>query len=135
MNSEHAPIVQLAYDLALALQRLVVHFPRSSHGICGGRIAGTSQDILELLARANCITKMAHRLDLLDDVNGRLFSLQISVRLAHDLQYLSHGAYAQQSAQIENLRKQLSGWLRWTKEQSEMSPRPEKDHCHNLPAN
>jgi hypothetical protein len=131
MSIDTAPIIQSCYDLTLNVLRITEHFPRSARHILGNRIVQSSQDILELLARCNCSTDIERRIGLLEDGNERLFSLQLSIRLAYDVRCLSAGAHAQLSNRLELIRKQLNGWLRWSREQCARRGKNENSHLPN----
>jgi hypothetical protein len=102
-------IVNDFYILIKWYGNLLSKFPRNHHYALGLRIENTLYDILELLIEHNAIEGKAAKLE---QASVKLDVLRFLVRLSFDLKLISitqHHAFIEQ---IDNIGKQLGGWLK-----------------------
>ena len=116
------PIIQCSYQLALETHGLVARFPKHLRFQLGTRILDGSQDFLERVITANFIRDPKLRAEALSGLSAGLFTTLMNIRLARDLRAISPGQAAQLTLRLEDLQKQLTGWLSWTLSRMQQKP-------------
>ncbi|MBU1449021.1 four helix bundle protein, partial [Patescibacteria group bacterium] len=104
----HLPIFQSGYDLVLKIYRITHHFPREYKYTLGQKLKDISADFLDCIVTAN---SQEHKTAVLNEARTRLERLRIHVRLAHDLKIITLAGYESICRSLEELSRQLSGWL------------------------
>lgn len=104
------PVLHDAYDLCLALYRVVPSFPKAQRFVLGQRIEHASLDVLFGVARAN--DKSQRRAALAEASDG-LDRLRLLLRLAKDLGFLPLERHEGIAVRIDALGKQIGGWIKW----------------------
>ena len=92
---------------------LLDHFPRNRRFTLGERLEAGLIEILELLVEA-AYAKTKHQ--VLRRANLRLAVVRHLWRMAHQLQTISTKRYAHGAGLLEDLGKQIGGWLKSTDE-------------------
>ncbi|MBC7533016.1 MAG: hypothetical protein H7318_15690 [Oligoflexus sp.] len=67
--------------------------------------------------KTNTIRQHNLRLQAIDDLNTPLFTLSLNIRLAKDLKLISLNRHAELIEILLDIKRQLSGWKRWTQKQ------------------
>ena len=107
MKTVHA--LTRIYDLLLWIVPVLEKFPRTQRFLLGDRIETHLLQIMELLIKA-AYTK--NKRDLLISANLKLEILRYLIRLAKDLRYLSIKKYEFISKALNEIGKEIGGWLK-----------------------
>jgi hypothetical protein len=101
------PIYKSAYELLLAVSALVKNFPRSVKGSMGEPIQNVCMRIALLVAKANAArNKIPH----LDELLERVMEVELMIRLAKDMKFISINQYANTVLLTNTIGKQANGW-------------------------
>lgn len=109
MRDDELPIIRAWYEFSAWLIPKIGKFPREHRFILGERIEKLIFSVLELLIRAR-FTKP--RSPLLDQVNIELEVLRFQLRMAKDLNCLPIKSWGQSAEKINDVGKQVGGWLK-----------------------
>lgn len=107
------PILGAGYNLNLHVLQRISRFPKGKR-ILGAELSQGALKVLTLLAEANATRNCSRRLERLDLVLATIGSLRVQLRLAYDLRCLAHGEHTHVSAQLEDMARQLEGWIKYT---------------------
>ena len=102
-------IITKVYDFLFYLVPQVSELPRSQRYLLGDRLESASFDVLELLLEA-CYAQT--KLSLLRQANVKLEKIRYFVRLCKDLKLISLHRYEVISKMIDEIGKQLGGWIK-----------------------
>lgn len=111
----HLPIFQLAYQLTLEIHRATHQFPREYKYTLGQKLKEIVSDVLDMIVEANSTEE---KTEILEEARLKLERLRIHLRLANDLEILGLKRYEAFNRTLEEISKQLSGWLEWSKKKS-----------------
>jgi len=109
----HLPIFQHTYKLTLEIHRATHQFPREYKYTLGQRLKEMISDLLNCIVAANSKEDKAK---ILEKAMLKLEQLRIHVRLTCDLKVIKLKKYEYFNRTIEEIAKQLSGWLEWSKD-------------------
>jgi hypothetical protein len=109
MADELIPIVQRAYDFAVALYGQVNRFPRAQKPLLGRELMGLALQLLVRLVTAN---RRRDKVPELEAASGTVDALRVTLRLAHRLAFLSHSGYEGLSCELSEIGRMLGGWLK-----------------------
>lgn len=101
--------VQDCHNLLIWLIPLLDNFPRNRRFTLGERLEASLIEILELLVEA---AYAKTKRDVLRRTNLRLAVVRHLWRMAHELQTISTKRYAHGAQLLEDLGKQIGGWLK-----------------------
>ena len=101
--------VQDCHNLLIWLIPLLDNFPRNRRFTLGERLESGLLEILELLVEA-AYARNKH--DVLKRANLRLAVVRHLWRMAHELQTISTKRYEHGARLLEDLGKQIVGWLK-----------------------
>jgi hypothetical protein len=101
--------VQDCHALLIWLIPLLDDFPRNRRFTLGERLESGLLEILELLVEA---AYAKNKCDLLKRANSRLAVVRHLWRMAHELQTISAKRYEHGARLLEELGKQVGGWLK-----------------------
>ena len=102
-------VIQRAYDLILWEVPLITRFPVPYRAVLGDRMQSTLYTVLEKLVAAKF--DRAGRPSLLAEVNLELEKARYHVRLARDLSLWDAKRQAHGSGLIDQVGRQVGGWL------------------------
>src|SRR5208282_4813421 len=102
-------VITKTYDLILWSCNHTSRFPRTHRFVLGERIERNLYGLLETLIQAK-YTRNRQR--LLEQANLALEVLRFQIRLAKDLQCLKVNSYGFASKAIDDIGRQIGGWLR-----------------------
>jgi four helix bundle protein len=108
----HLPIFQLTYQLTLEIHRATHQFPREYKYTLGQKLKEIVSDVLDMIVEANSAEE---KTEILEGARLKLERLRIHLRLANDLEILGLKRYEAFNRTLEEISKQLSGWLEWSK--------------------
>jgi len=111
----HLPIFQETYKLTLEIHQTVDQFPRAHKYVLGQRLKDITSDLMDLIVEANSKQEKA---EILEQARLKLEKFRIHLRLSFDLKILGLKKYEYFSRIIEEISKQLSGWLDWAREKN-----------------
>ncbi|MFZ6819817.1 four helix bundle protein [Undibacterium sp. Ji22W] len=101
------PIYKSAYELLMAVSALVKNFPRSVKGSMGEPIQNVCVRIALLVAKANASRdKVPH----LDELLELVMEVELMIRLAKDMKFISIAQYANVVLLTNTVGKQANGW-------------------------
>lgn len=102
-------VIQRLYDLMLWYFQRVEKFPRSQRFVVGDRIESLLLDVLDSLIEARYAARPALALKR---ANLLLERLRYLTRLAMDLHLLSRRQYAFAAEGLDDVGRQVGGWLK-----------------------
>jgi hypothetical protein len=102
-------VIRKTYDLVKWACAHTSHFPRNHRFVLGERIERRLYDLLETLIQARYTRD---RQALLRQANLSLEVLRFQMRLAHDLQCLRTRSYGFVSELLQEIGRQVGGWLK-----------------------
>ncbi len=108
----HLPIFQLTYQLTLEIHRATHQFPREYKYTSGQKLKEIISDLLDLIVVAN---SKEDKVEILEEARSKLEQFRIHLRLTCDLKILGLKRYEAFNRTLEDISKQLSGWLEWSK--------------------
>lgn len=108
----HLPVFQLAYQCTLDIHRAANQFPRAYKYTLGAKQKEIISDVLDLIVAANA---RVDKSEILEEARAKLEQFRIQIRLACDLHILGLKRYEAFSRTLEEIARQLSGWLEWSK--------------------
>ena len=100
-------IYQKLYDVILYAIPILNRFPKSQRFVLAQQIQNVLLDAAKLIARANIERDKRAALVELDIV---LDQARLLIRIAHDLNLLSHRHYGQMAMQLNEIGRLLGGW-------------------------
>ncbi len=106
---QEKPVVHQMYNLIKWLIPQIAKLPRSHKFTLGDRITNLVLDTLDLLIQA---VYTRRKLELLQQANLNLERLRYLIRLCYDLQLLTLKRYEYVSREINEIGKQIGGWIR-----------------------
>ena len=109
MANEELPIIQKTYDLILWYVPRLNKFPRDFKFVLADRIQRTLYDFLEGLIVARY---RRDKLEALEGLNAMLDVLRYQTRLCRDFQHLDIRRYEHVSGLINEIGKDLGGWIK-----------------------
>lgn len=107
-QANELPILQKAYDLVKWYVPILNRLPRDHKFGLGDRMISELYDILEGLVLARYAH---HKLDLLQPLTGKLALLTYQTRLLFDFQLVKLQRYEYASNLLDELGRQLNGWI------------------------
>jgi len=105
-----APVILKHYDLILWFFPHISKFSRNYKFLLGDRVENLLLDILTNLTAANYSAE-TRRKNLIE-ANLKLDHLRILVRLCKDLNLLSFKSYAYQAEIVNEIGRQVGGWMK-----------------------
>jgi len=106
---KHLPIFQKVYDFLIRLQHYIDRMPRFYRYTHGEKLINLSLEFLYLIIQANSVSK---KYPILTKADQELEKIRIHIRLLHDLESFTEHQYEVLSRELENIGKQLGGWLK-----------------------
>jgi len=103
------PIFNHWYKTLIWLMERAEGMPRHARFTLSNRLIQHSLDILELIIQA---IYQKERSPLLQQVNLKLETLRILVRICHDRRYLSTQQYRYAAEQLDATGRMVGGWLK-----------------------
>ena len=104
------PVLERTYDFVKWLVPAVTQFPRQQRYLLGERLELAALDLLDLLVEARLVPET--RLMTLRKAAVRVDRLLYLLRLSHDLELLSGPRYANACRVLDEVGRQVSGWMR-----------------------
>lgn len=98
------------YDLLLWIIPVLEKFPRSQKFLLADRIEINLLDIQDLVLQA---VYSRNKVEILTKVNLKLEQLRYLIRLCMDLQYFSIKKYQYISEKINEIGKEIGGWIKF----------------------
>ena len=117
-------IIEATYAFVVWSCQHVGKFPRSHRYTLGAKLETRLLGVLESLIRAKF---RRDRLALLQEVNLELELLRIEFRLAKDLQCLAVESYGSASRFVNEIGRQLGGWIRQSNQTPKVAPQGHAD--------
>ncbi|QQS48746.1 MAG: diversity-generating retroelement protein Avd [Acidobacteriota bacterium] len=115
-RQQELPIIQKTYDLILWYVPQINKLPRDYRFTLGDRIANGLYAMLDDLIEARYSTR---KLPLLNGINMRLDRLRFQTRLLRDFSLIEPRRYAHAVKLIDEVGRDLGGWIRQQKTSEE----------------
>ena len=106
---EHLPIFQKAYDLQIRINQYVNRMSKLYRYSHGEYLIKLGLNFLYLIVEAN---SMQNKYPLLSKADHQLEKIRIHCRLLHDLKSFTDHQYEVLAREIDEIGKQLGGWLK-----------------------
>ena len=100
-------IYQKLYDLIMYAFPIVNRFPRNQRFVLAQQIENALLDAAQLVVEANLLRD---KREVLLQLDIQLDMVALLVRIAHDLNLLSHRHYGQMSMRLDEVGRLLGGW-------------------------
>ncbi len=100
-------IYQKLYDLIIYAFPIINRFPKNQRFVLAQQIENSLLDAVKLVARANLQRDKRRTLYELD---VQLDMTKLLIRIAHDLNLLSHRHYGQMAMRMKEIGRLLGGW-------------------------
>tara|TARA_B100000315_G_C14320344_1_gene470476 strand:- start:233 stop:619 length:387 start_codon:yes stop_codon:yes gene_type:complete len=113
-NMSELPAIAKSYDITNWLLNKVESFPRNKKFTLGDRIVNLTLDIMEALIEA---AYSPDKTSILKQANLRLEKLRYLIRLCVDNKIIAMNSYEYISKEIDQLGRQVGGWLKTKKGQ------------------
>jgi hypothetical protein len=110
--SNELPVIQKTYDFILWYVPILNRLPREHKFVLGERMINQLYKLLEGLLKARY---SASKLILLQSLNDELDILRYQTRLLRDFNLISVKRYEYISQQIQEIGKNLGGWIQQQK--------------------
>ena len=102
------PIYKATYDFLLACINATSHFPREYKYTLGEKLQKVAVDLVVLIYKANVnIDKVQY----LEKMQEEIQLLYLFLRVSHDIKILPTEKYARIVKMIDDISKQVTGWL------------------------
>jgi len=108
----HLPIFQMTYQLTLETHKSTQQFSREYKYTLGQKLKEIISGLLDLIVEAN---SKEDKKAVLEEARLKLEQFRIHLRLASDLKMLGLKKYEMLNRTVEEISKQLAGWLEWAK--------------------
>lgn len=108
----HLPVFQATYRLTLEVHQATHQFSREYKYTLGQKLKEMMSDLMDLIVAAN---SKENKTAVLEEARLKLEQFRIHLRLACDLKILGLNRYETFNRTLEEISKQLSGWLEWSK--------------------
>ncbi len=108
-NKFEPKVVICLYDLTLWYLQRTNRFPKNYRITLGDKIDNL---LLEMLKKANLARLRKDRINLLIEINEGLEALRIFTRLGNELGCLKSNQYEYVSHQIDEIGRQIGGWIK-----------------------
>ena len=106
----HIPIFQKTYQLTLAVYKAADHFKKAHKYTLGDKLKNICGELLDLIVVVN---KAEDKKISLEQLDIKLETLRIHLRLAFDLKTISPGLLGELNKAIEEIGRQIGGLKRW----------------------
>jgi len=104
---ENLIIYQKMYDLLIYAFPILNRFPKNQRFVLAQQIQNTLLDTIQLITKANL---ERDKRKALREADIQLSMAKLLVRIAHDLNLLSHRHYGQMSMRLNEVGRLLGGW-------------------------
>lgn len=104
------PVLERTYDFIKWLVPAVAQFPRQQRFLIGERLEAAALDLLDLLVEARISPES--RTIVLRRAAVRVDRIVYLIRLSHDLGLMSAPRYAHACRVLDEVGRQVSGWMR-----------------------
>ena len=115
---QQIPIIQTTYAVNTTIQKIAAHYPVNFRHTLGMRLAHSACDFFTEILKVNASRDFKKREAALLDLRTKLYILGMEVRLGFDLKLISQSQHGTIHENLISIRKQLTGWQKWTKEQT-----------------
>jgi hypothetical protein len=112
MHYNHLPIFQLTYKLTLEIYQATHQFPREYRYTLGQKLKQQSSSLMDFVIATN---SLENKISTLEEMAIGLEQFKIHLRLACDLKILGLKHFEYFARQLEEISKQLVGWLEWAR--------------------
>jgi hypothetical protein len=127
------PIIQKTYDLVKWYIPIITRFPRVHKFTLGDRLMTALYELLEGLIIARYAQ---NKLQLLQQLNGKLDIIRHQTRLLHDLNIIDIQRYEYIGKQVTEIGNELGGWIKQQpppqQQKPQQQPRPTPPHKKEL---
>ncbi len=100
-------IYQKLYDMIMYAFPIVNRFPRNQRFVLAQQIENALLEAAKLIVRANLA---GDKREFLLELDVQLDMVGLLVRIAHDLNLLSHRHYGQMAMRLDEVGRLLGGW-------------------------
>lgn len=102
-------IHKTAYDLLQVVVVAARNMPKDVKLLTGGKIRDELLEVFEHIYQAN-VARDAGKLPHIEGVRSRIQKVELLLRLARDMRFISTGVYARAIALTQSIGRQASGW-------------------------
>ena len=118
-NYFHLNIYKKTYDFTVYFGQVLRHYPREYRYTLGEKVLDAMFELVAFIYKANNEKIAIDRLKQLNDMSLKLQYVNVALRLSHSLKCLSNDRYIKCSEFIEDVEKQLTGWITYTEKQAQ----------------
>lgn len=110
IKSIELPVYKVSYDLLLYSFKLIKNLTRDYKYTIGEKVKNEITDLLMNVYRANKTKLKIKKLEKVEMAIENIEVIRLLVRLLYDLHEINLKNYVKVNVDIENVRRQLSGW-------------------------
>ena len=103
------PIHKTCYDLFLVVVEAARNMPKDVKQLTGGKIRDELLEVFEDIYQANA-ARDAAKVQHIDGVRRRINRVEIQLRAARDMRFITTPAYAKAIALTQSIGRQATGW-------------------------
>ncbi len=111
-NVEELPVWNSAHKLTLAIYKVTSNFPKEEIYALNSQIRRSSSSVPANISEGFYRKSTKELIQFIYNARGSLGETKYHLRLAKDLNYIKSEVYAELIIQIEDVSKQLNGWLK-----------------------
>jgi hypothetical protein len=113
-SAHQTPLFQAVYKLYIAWHVRCETIPKKDRFTIGQKTESLLLDVLTLIVTAYHTKEPALKKDILSKANMSLECAKITIRLAKDVKALEQRWYVDYEGRLQEIGKQLGGWMRQT---------------------
>jgi len=112
--AHQTPLFQAVYKLYVAWHLRCESIPKKDRFTIGQKTESLLLEVLTLVVTAYHTKEPYHKKEILAKANMSLECAKITIRLAKDVKALEQRWYVQYEGRLQEIGKQLGGWMRQT---------------------
>jgi len=117
-TAHNTPLFQTTYKLYLSWYRRCQTIPKKDRFAIGQKTENLLLEIMTLVVAAYHTKDVIRKREILTQINLKLESVKILLRLAKDVRVIEQQPYIDYESRLQEIGKMLGGWMRQTQSSS-----------------
>jgi len=117
-TAHNTPLFQTTYKLYLSWYRRCQTIPKKDRFAIGQKTENLLLEIMTLVVAAYHTKDVIRKREILTQINLKLESVKILLRLAKDVRAIEQQPYIDYESRLQEIGKMLGGWMRQTQSSS-----------------
>ena len=110
----HLDIYKKAYEFLVYYSCLLVHMQREYRYTIGEKLLNSIIEFIVSIYKANDAKTSTERVEAIKSMMEKIKQIGVSLRLVNSLKNISNEKYLNCCMHVEEIEKQLAGWLNYT---------------------